>query len=238
MVSTRLWRNPKFQSVSFYARLTFLGLVTSDEIDDEGRMTGDPEAIALMQFPGDKVARRDMPKWLDQLAGIGFIVPYEVAGKPYIEVPKFAEHQDSRYKTKSVIPPSPMESTTRRNHPETAGDRLQVKDHDHVEVKELPTPLTPRKRGGDGPPEFEQFWKSYPPSRRLGKPDALHEWKALRLSPDEVSQIMRSLEAWKSSRQWQEEGGRYIPWPQKFLKKLRWQEIPDGLPPVERAERV
>ena len=90
---------------------------------------------------------------------------------------------------------------------------------------------------------FEEFWLAYPKSSRLGKVEALKAWCALDPSAETVSQIMRSLAAWTKSRQWSKDGGEFIPWPQKFLRRGRWREVPEPAtlaadswrPPEERA---
>jgi len=83
------------------------------------------------------------------------------------------------------------------------------------------------KTGAASPEGFEEFWNAYPKSSRHGKAEAIRAWKALRLSPEDVSQVMRSLAAWGRSRAWLKDAGEFIPWPQKFLRKGRWKELPE-----------
>jgi len=95
------------------------------------------------------------------------------------------------------------------------------------------------------PAEFEQFWSLYPKSSRSGKQEAAQAWDRLQPSVETVTQIMRSLAAWELSKQWRKDNGEFIPWPQKFLRKGRWQEIPEPAtmaadswePPEVRAAR-
>ena len=84
-----------------------------------------------------------------------------------------------------------------------------------------------RSRVTAAPGDFETFWTAYPKSSRLGKVEALKAWRALDPKADAVSRIMRSLSAWCLSRQWTRDGGQFIPWPQKWLRKRLWQETPE-----------
>ena len=76
----------------------------------------------------------------------------------------------------------------------------------------------------DLPADFEAFWLAYPQSRRRGRQEALQAWRRLKLTPAQVQQVMASLESWTASEDWRKQGGKYIPWPQKFLNRGRWQE--------------
>lgn len=71
---------------------------------------------------------------------------------------------------------------------------------------------------------FTAFWEAYP--SKIDRESAWGAWKALNPSPETVRQIMASLEAWKQSSQWIEDGGRYIPKAAKFLGKGYWKNIP------------
>lgn len=81
---------------------------------------------------------------------------------------------------------------------------------------------------------FTSFWESYP--KKLDREDAWEAWKSLSPDASLVSQIMEALEAWKRSKQWAREGGRFIPSASRWLIKRRWecppgdqeQEIPKG----------
>lgn len=79
---------------------------------------------------------------------------------------------------------------------------------------------------------FSGFWESYPQKR--DREDAWNAWK--KLSPDEetVRSIREGLDIWKNSAQWQEDEGRFVPSPARWLRLRRWeypprnQAIPNG----------
>jgi hypothetical protein len=67
---------------------------------------------------------------------------------------------------------------------------------------------------------FEEFWKAYP--RKAAKGEALKVWG--KLSPDSELQkvILESLAAQKGLEGWKKEDGKYIPFPDRWLKGTRW----------------
>ncbi|MBT9154924.1 MAG: hypothetical protein DDT39_01610 [Firmicutes bacterium] len=70
---------------------------------------------------------------------------------------------------------------------------------------------------------FERFWDAYP--KRVEEQAARVEWNRLNPDPELRHRIMRSLAKEKDSRQWRDEGGRYIPKPESWLCQRRWNEL-------------
>lgn len=71
---------------------------------------------------------------------------------------------------------------------------------------------------------FTVFWDAYP--RRIDRNGAWEAWKALRPDQQTGESILASLEAWKRSNQWTDDGGRFIPEASKFLYKEYWRATP------------
>lgn len=72
--------------------------------------------------------------------------------------------------------------------------------------------------------DFLAFWELYPKKRQ--KPEAWREWQALnrigRLPPiDTLMQALRTQIVWPN---WIEDNGKYIPFPERWLKKERWED--------------
>lgn len=106
-------------------------------------------------------------------------------------------------------------------------------DKSRVDQKKQHPPLPPSP-GGSAPQNgagsleaFERFWLEYPKPRRKAKWEARKAWTALRPNAETIARIMRSLAAWKASDDWTKEAGKFVPWPQKFLNRHRWEDIPD-----------
>lgn len=67
---------------------------------------------------------------------------------------------------------------------------------------------------------FETFWAAYP--KKVGKQDTIKAFK--KLTDEDKVKIMPALEKWKKSRQWNEDGGRYIKSPAAWLNGHRWED--------------
>lgn len=72
---------------------------------------------------------------------------------------------------------------------------------------------------------FEAFWQSYP--RHADRPGAEKVWRSLAPDAGLQRQIVEALQ-WQSLQpRWHEEGGRFVPFPAKWLRGRRWEDQPD-----------
>lgn len=69
---------------------------------------------------------------------------------------------------------------------------------------------------------FSLFWKTYPNKKEKG--DAEKAWKSLRPNQELQQVILSAIEAAKLSHKWREEGGKFIPYPAKWLRRKRWED--------------
>ena len=69
---------------------------------------------------------------------------------------------------------------------------------------------------------FEEFWEKYP--RKVAKQAARAAWSRLQPSGDLFEEILKGVEVWAKSPDWQKEDGQYIPHPATFLNGKRWQD--------------
>ena len=79
---------------------------------------------------------------------------------------------------------------------------------------------------------FPEFWKEYP--RDEDKLEAATAWA--KIDPEEHPQVMAGLKRWKRSEQWQQEGGRFILYAFRFLKRERWKDSPMEMQRQETAQ--
>jgi hypothetical protein len=82
----------------------------------------------------------------------------------------------------------------------------------------------------DGHP-FTSFWEAYP--KKINREKAWQEWQKLNPSPEDAARILSTLEAWKKSGQWTEDGGRFIPDPANFLSKGYYNSTPSAAKKTE-----
>jgi hypothetical protein len=90
-------------------------------------------------------------------------------------------------------------------------------------ASEEPPPL-PAKRSSSRASQFETFWAAYP--KKVGKQDARQVWERLKPDNEFFAKIIAAVEAATQSRQWQQEGGRFIPNPATWLRQGRWDDEP------------
>jgi len=125
-------------------------------------------------------------------------------------------------------------------HPSTT----RVPPVNHPTTTEIPFPSFPSvpsdgraetpKPGGEPKfsAEFEAFWSAYPKYRRRGKSETYRLWKSKRLDA-QAGTAMAALEFHKRSEDWKKDGGKYVPEPERWLKRDRWQDAPnDGAKPT------
>ena len=70
---------------------------------------------------------------------------------------------------------------------------------------------------------FEEFWKVYP--KKVNKKNALREFKKKKDIEALMPTILADLEYKKRSKQWNEDNGQYIPYPERYIKNERWNDV-------------
>ena len=134
---------------------------------------------------------------------------------------------------------------TGKNASETDTDTETDTDSDTEKESIAETPLpqkatSPRADTGKALQliAFAEFYASYPVKK--AKQDAERAW--LKISPSETLRtlIMAGLATAKSSQEWSDDGGKYIPHPATFLNHCRWEDTyrPIGSRPAAQQQRA
>jgi hypothetical protein len=71
---------------------------------------------------------------------------------------------------------------------------------------------------------FDRFWDAYP--RKESKPAARKAFDKVRPDGELLSKMIDSIDRWKRSAQWQENGGQFIPYPASWLNQRKWEDDP------------
>lgn len=87
-------RSEDVDALSLFEEVLFYRLIVS--CDDFGRFDGRPKIIKAYCFPLKNITDKDIDKALRKLEAVGLIVMYEVDGKPYLYLKKWADHQRVR----------------------------------------------------------------------------------------------------------------------------------------------
>jgi len=69
---------------------------------------------------------------------------------------------------------------------------------------------------------FDKFWEAYP--RKVAKADAVTSFRRAKVDEQLLSVILLSLEQFKSSPEWIDRNGKFIPHPSTWLNGKRWND--------------
>ena len=85
----------------------------------------------------------------------------------------------------------------------------------------------PAPDGGDVPPGFAEFWKTWPPNdRKQAKGKCLAAWKKAGAERDAAA-VLTHVERLKDSENWKKQGGQFVPAPLVYLGQRRWEGADD-----------
>jgi len=136
-----------------------------------------------------------------------------------ISIPNYKRYQNiSNYRSDSR---GDLKATQKRHRSDTINKN---------EKNEKNTPLPPNVTDGDNCQQetkykgefFERFWAVYP--RKVGKQKCRQIWKRLKPSAELTEQIIKAVQAYKRTDQWQEDNGKFIPHPATWLNQGRWED--------------
>ena len=78
---------------------------------------------------------------------------------------------------------------------------------------------------GERESDFEAVWNAYP--RKDGKAAASKAWEEANDRPP-IDHILEAIRIQKKSRQWKQEGDRFIPKLVNWILDRRWEDVPEG----------
>ena len=99
--------------------------------------------------------------------------------------------------------------------PSTSGESRNIRNNIHRRIHS--TQKNPCENGA-----FDRFWAAYPRKREKGK--AREAWKKLKPTQELTERILAAVEQHRQSADWIKEGGKYIPYPAKWLKAEQWED--------------
>lgn len=120
------------------------------------------------------------------------------------------------------------------NDNDNDNDNVNVNENDNEndnenknvnEAHALP-PVSPRR--GDAREKYEEdknfmkFWSAYP--KKSAPNEAYTVWQSVSPDKELAEKITSAVKRQSQCSQWNEDNGRYIPYPAKWLKARRWEE--------------
>ena len=109
----------------------------------------------------------------------------------------------------------PLTNVDERQPEVTAVHKVNVKVNVKENIKENDTRAREEER-------FAKFWAAYP--RKEAKQTAKKAFEKLNPTEELLQEMLKAVERFKTSAQWQEEGGRFIPYPATWLNQRRWED--------------
>lgn len=203
LTTSKRWNRCDWTTQSLYARLITL-------VDDYGRYDADPELIRSHAFPfgdpnGKVLQLTAVARMLRTLADRNLVLLYEKDGKEFLQLLRWQERARSASK-----------------YPEPTCEQMSTNDSKCLPPS--PSPLViaiSHKPSSNGADRFEEFWSLYPNKQK--KHDSLRAWKKIE---DQADAILSGLKRWIGSKDWQKDGGQFIPHPTTFLNQRRWEDNP------------
>lgn len=233
MVKPEFWDDERLASISFQARLTYIGIWNF--CDDYGVTKANPLWLKSRIFPyDDKISMKEFEKWLSELRKLKRVIEFRVNEEPFFYLPKFLKHQVINRPSASRYP-DPKDYINKDSLSThgilTSEIEIEVKEKEKENINTSPDGSVINTHGvvnanGDG---FEQFWKAYPKKRAKG--DCLEIWKKLKRKKTlpEISRILDAIESQKHERANLKNIGAFCPeWkdPERWLKKGCWDDEP------------
>lgn len=196
--------------------------------DDFGRLQGDCFTVKHLIDPSSPRPIPEFERALVALHDVGLIVWYEVAGRRYIQIEHFDEHQSGL--TKRTSPKFPEPPGDSSNFLESPDQSNSLGNGTSVKVTEKSFELKgTEQKGTEGKrttrvarAAFDAWIAIYPKQEDVEK--AWAEWKKLNPSEAEIAQIMAATQGQRSRKEWLDDDGKYIPLPKNWLRGKRWTD--------------
>jgi hypothetical protein len=233
-IKPEMWTDERLTECSLSTRLMFIGLLNF--ADDNGNMTYSAKRIKMQIFPADNIDTQPM---IDELLTHGMLIEYSVNGEKFLNIKGFKKHQLINRPSKTSIP-EPNFSEHSLNTHGVLTDGMEGNGRERSN-----TPLPPDGGGEDfekpenqpktensnpekqkkevEPSGFAEFWNTWPTNdRKQAKGKCLAAWKKASAERD-AAKVCAHVEGLKGSRDWQKNGGEFIPAPLVYLNQKRWE---------------
>lgn len=129
MITSEMWEDDFFVSLSIFDRLVWIGLITVCA-DDQGRLKDSAALIRTRIFPLDDIPIQDVEAALARFCKAGKIERYVDGSKKAIQIISWWKHQTPNWAGKSQLPPMPGWVDRERYH--TKGNEIKSLNWDKI----------------------------------------------------------------------------------------------------------
>ncbi len=220
--------SPSLAACSERARVSWHRIVMAAH-DSHGCFKVNVPEIYAVAFSGKwSVKAHHIPGFLDEFEGAGMLIFFNEAseqvfdwqlstGRVYGYWTGWAKYNriDTRFKRQT---PPPPEVVVLQPSAEMQKDAERSHEITRDNPSSTPTPTSiPNPIPTPSESEFDCFWQAYP--KKEAKLAAEKAWKARR---PPIEAVLKALDWQRSSSKWQDDGGKYIPHPAKWINAGRW----------------
>ena len=218
-------------SLSPLARLLYIALWC--EADKEGRLVWKPLTFKLRYLPGDSC---DINELCNEIVERGLVKLY---GQGLAYIPSFAAHQHiNPRESASQLPDHQEQPRVGTRQPRVStGAVLDLHPQVGREGKGKEG-ITARVGDAEPPAGFASFWETWPTNdRKQAKGKCLDAWKKAS-AEREAALVINHVSSMKNSREWQKNGGEFIPAPLVYLNQKRWEGAETSAPSSQWAGAI
>lgn len=226
-IKPEFWSSDDIAALCWEDRLLFIGLWSY--VADSGVGRDNPKLITADLFPLEDDPLETLAtvsRGLASLSAAGLITRYSVAGKRYLHINAWTDHQKIDRPTRSPFPPptcddAVIEESSRANRePSPPGSR----DLGNEGAGEQGSEGSPAIAADTDPLDrFDEFWDTY--AKKVDRKKAEAKWRlALKrkdVTPDRLIEAARQYVTWERANN---EGGRYVMDPARWLNGHRWED--------------
>lgn len=212
--------------LSWFEEVVFYRLIVN--CDDYGRMDGRSKILKARLFPLKSVTDKQISDAVQSLRTAGIVDLYFVDGKPFLQLRTWDKHQQTRAK-KSKFPP-PVSACNQMISNDINCNQMiadvpviqsnPIQSESESESNTLAHSAAPAAGESAKTDQFDVFWKAYP--KKKSKGDARKAFAALKNV--NLVLLLSALEEQKKSKDWLKEGGQFIPYPAKWLRRCCWED--------------
>jgi hypothetical protein len=222
-VKPDLWTDENFVELSPYARLLWIGLW--NHACDNGHLQDKSKQIKMRVLPTDDVNCAEL---LREIAGQQLIEQAD----GWITIPNLSHHQKPHKrwwttcdKPGCVLPEGTSHAPDNRSNTVAPPKRNRVAtaDCDGEGDGELKVTEDPSRKRSETDPRFEEFWETY--GHKKDRANSERKWRLALKKPNVTADLLiAAAAAYVLHERTNNEGGRYIMGPAKWLLNERWTD--------------
>lgn len=161
---------------------------------------------------------RDAEKWEKTLESRR--VNGKKGGRGHKANSKAIESEEKLSKAKKAVALSALDNKANESKAKLteAKKAVNVNVNENVNVNDIP-PIPPKGL-------FDRFWSAYP--RKTAKRNALKAFEKLGVTEALLTEMLAALDWQRQSKEWQKDGGQFIPHPATWLNGHRWEDQQTG----------